>query len=217
MAVAAISAAPRSRRLRRLAAASLLGAGLAVTPASAHFILETPAASLAQNPIGDPQKLGPCGGTSQDAGTPTGVVTELTGGTTLHLKLRETVFHPGHYRVALAPTADHLPADPETVTRDGPRGPISVSARIDAQPAAPVLADGLFQHTAPPAQDSFWETDLRVPNVDCEECVLQVIQWMAEHGYNPDGGYTYHHCAAVRITRDPSLPADSEWAAFLSS
>src|SRR5690606_18241521 len=32
MAVAAISAAPRSRRLRRLAAASLLGAGLAVTP-----------------------------------------------------------------------------------------------------------------------------------------------------------------------------------------
>ena len=103
-----------SRRLRTLAAAAGLAAALAVAPASAHFVLETPAASLAQNTIGDPQKLGPCGGTSQDAGTPTGAVTELAGGSTLHLKLREAVYHPGHYRVALARTAAQLPADPET-------------------------------------------------------------------------------------------------------
>jgi hypothetical protein len=210
-----VPAASGSRRLRRLAAAAGLAAALAVAPASAHFVLETPAASLAQNAIGDPQKLGPCGGTSQDAGTPTGAVTELTGGSTLHLKLREAVYHPGHYRVALARTAAQLPADPETVTREGPRGPISVSAAIAAEPVPPVLADGLFVHTAPPAPGTFWEADLRVPNVDCQGCVVQVIQWMGEHGYNPDGGYSYHHCATVSVRRNPDLGTDRAWDAFL--
>src|SRR6187402_4012641 len=95
-----VPARPGSRRLRCLVTAVVLSA--AVAPASAHFVMESPAASLAQNTIGDPQKLGPCGGTSQDPGTPTGAVTKLTGGSMLHLKLREAVFHPGHYRVALA-------------------------------------------------------------------------------------------------------------------
>jgi len=211
-----VPAASGSRRLRCLAAA-VLSAAFAIAPASAHFVLETPAASLEQNVIGDPQKLGPCGGTSQDPGTPTGAVTELTGGSTLHLKLREAVYHPGHYRVALARTAARLPADPETLTREGSSGPVSVSAQIAANPAPPVLADGLFQHTEPPARGTFWEADLRVPNVDCKDCVVQVIQWMAEHGYNPDGGYTYHHCATVSITRNPELETDRAWDAFLRS
>src|SRR5690606_10253308 len=59
-----VPAVSGSRRLRYLAAAAALWAALAVAPASAHFVLETPAASLEQNAIGDPQKLGPCGGTS---------------------------------------------------------------------------------------------------------------------------------------------------------
>ena len=211
-----VPAASGSRRLRHLAAAAALAAAL-IAPASAHFVLETPAASLAQNAIGDPQKLGPCGGTLQDAGTPTGAVTELAGGSTLHLKLREAVYHPGHYRVALARTPAQLPDDPATVTREGPNGPLSVSAAIDVDPAPPVLADGLFPHTERPAPGTFWETDLRVPNVDCENCVVQVIQWMAEHGYNPDGAYSYHHCATVSITRDPDLATDEAWGAFLRS
>ena len=208
-------AASRSRRLRGLAAAAVFSTAFSIAPASAHFVLESPAASLEQNAIGDPQKLGPCGGTSQDAGTPTGAVTELTGGSTLHLKLREAVYHPGHYRVALARTAAELPADPETVTREGPRGPLSASAAIAADPAPPVLADGLFVHTERPAPGAFWEADLRVPNVDCEGCVVQVIQWMAEHPGVAEGGFSYHHCATVNITRDPDLETNRAWDAFL--
>jgi len=209
------SVASGSRRLRALAAVALFSAPFSIAPASAHFVLETPAASLEQNAIGDPQKLGPCGGTSQDAGTPTGAVTELADGSTLHLKLREAVYHPGHYRVALARTPDQLPADPETLTQEGPRGPISVSATIAADPAPPVLADGLFQHTAPPARGTFWEADLKLPNVDCKDCVVQVIQWMAEHPGVAEGGYTYHHCATVSIARNPELETDRAWAMFL--
>jgi hypothetical protein len=208
-------AAPRSRRLRGLAAAAALSAAYWIAPASAHFVLESPAASLEQNAIGDPQKLGPCGGTAQDAGTPTGAVTELAGGSTLHLKLRETVYHPGHYRVALARTAAQLPDDPETTTREGPRGPISASAAIAADPAPPVLADGLFVHTERPAPGTFWEADLTVPNVDCEGCVVQVIQWMAEHPGVAEGGFSYHHCATVNVTRNPDLEPDRAWDAFL--
>jgi hypothetical protein len=36
---------------------------------------------------------------------------------------------------------------------------------------------------------------------------------MAEHGYNKDGGYIYHHCAVLRITADPAKPIDTRWRA----
>ena len=53
-----------------------LGLALAALPtlAQAHFILLEPTSTLVQNQLGDPQKLGPCGGTSANAGTPTQVV-----------------------------------------------------------------------------------------------------------------------------------------------
>ena len=35
----------------------------------------------------------------------------------------------------------------------------------------------------------------------------------AEHGYNKDGGYIYHHCANLTITADPAKPADKHWPA----
>ena len=44
----------------------------------------------------------PCGGTNADFGKPTYAVTDVKGGTALHVKVQETVYHPGHYRIALA-------------------------------------------------------------------------------------------------------------------
>ena len=97
--------------------------------ADAHFTLVEPASWLMENRLGDPQKAGPCGGTSADAGTPTMTVTPVAGGSKLHIKVQETVFHPGHYRIALAVRSrTELPADPDVVTRDTEKGPWSVSA-----------------------------------------------------------------------------------------
>ena len=56
-----------------------------------------------------------------------------------------------------------------------------------------------------------WETDIQLPNINCEKCTLQVIQFMADHGYNQPGGYSYHHCADLQITADPSKPIDEDW------
>jgi hypothetical protein len=180
--------------------------------AMAHFHLLEPQSWLVEANNGDPQKLGPCGGTTANAGMPSGMVNKITGGSKLHIKLQETVFHPGHYRVALAVNSrDELPADPMTVTRDGDRGPQSVSASIESSPKIPVLADGLFVHTTRPA-DPF-ETDIQIPNISCPKCTLQIVEFMAEHGYNKDGGYFYHHCAEMQITADTSKPMDKGWPA----
>ena len=76
----------------------------AVVPAvtHAHFKLMEPASWLIEDGRGDPQKAGPCGGTNTDYGKPSYAVTQAVGGSRLHLKVLETIYHPGHYRVALA-------------------------------------------------------------------------------------------------------------------
>jgi hypothetical protein len=183
---------------------------LAAGPASAHFILVSPDSWLVENVLGDPQKAGPCGGASADPGTPTGKVTAMRGGDTLHIKVKETIYHPGHYRVALAVLdRKELPADPEATTREGPRGPISVSGKIDPAPKPPVLVDGLFIHNARPQTE--WETDVKLPNINCDKCTVQIIQFMEEHGLNKDGDFTYHHCADLKLTANPALPLDTGW------
>ena len=126
---------------------------MAVVPAAAygHFRLLEPTSWIIENERGDPQKAGPCGGTNADWGKPTNVIGKAVGGQKLHLRLQETVYHPGHYRVALAVNSrTELPLDPEATTRDSEKGPQSVSAVIQNPPPIPVLADGLFVHATRP-------------------------------------------------------------------
>ena len=207
---------------RFLSLSFALAATAAIAPfAWAHFRLLEPASWIEENNLGDPQKLGPCGGVSANPakgkaanpGTPTNMVTQAKGGQKLHIKLQETVYHPGHYRIALAVNSRaELPADPEVVTRDSDKGPWSVSARIDSAPKPPILADGLFAHNTKQG-DLLWETDVTLPNISCAKCTLQIIQFMAEHGRNGDGDFSYHHCAELQITADPAKPVDRGWPA----
>jgi len=188
-----------------------------VVPAAtyAHFRLLEPASWIVENERGDPQKAGPCGGTNADWGKPSYVIGKVTGGQKLHVRIQETVYHPGHYRVALAVNShNELPPDPETTTRDSEKGPWSVSALIQNPPQIPVLADGLFVHaTRPTGQLPPWETDVQLPNINCPKCTLQVVQFMAEHANNNPGGYSYHHCAELQIAADPTKPMDAGWPA----
>jgi hypothetical protein len=194
--------------------------GLALVPAvaQAHFKLLEPTSWIIENErLGDPQKAAPCGGTNTDAGTPSNVVNKAIGGQKVHVKLVETIFHPGHYRIALS-TSGHegLPADQEVQTRDNNGRPWSVSAAIMNPVHPPILADGLWPHTERPAQGApplTWETDIQLPNINCPTCTLQITEFMAEHGYNNPGGYIYHHCAEFQITADPSKPLDQGWPA----
>jgi len=190
--------------LSSLALAALAPLGMA------HFTLLEPASWLQEAPNGDPQKMGPCGGTSADPGKPSGMVTNVQGGEKLHIKLRETVYHPGFYRIALAVNSrDELPKDPEAKTEPTPNGPRSVSAAIQYPPLPPVLADGLFQHIS--RFDKEQETDVEIPNITCAKCTLQIVEFMAAHGLNKDGDYTYHHCAILQIRANPYKPIDTRF------
>jgi hypothetical protein len=196
---------------RWLLLSGIVMTGLCVR-ADAHFVLVEPSSTLVQDQRGDPQKLGPCGGTSANPGTATNTINTIKGGAPLHLKVMETVYHPGHYRVALAVNSvDELPADPQAATTDTDRGPRSVSAPVQNPAVAPVLADGLFVHTSKSA-DPF-EADIQIPNINCPKCTLQVVEFMAEHGVNADGGFYYHHCSNLAITADPSKPIDKRFPA----
>src|ERR1051325_1470119 len=122
---------------RACLAAVLFAAAPIVT--QAHFQLLAPASWIVENQLGDPQKAGPCGGTNADWGKPTWAVTQATGGSALHVKVNETIYHPGFYRVALAVNSPtELPADPEATTEQTERGPRSVSGKVMSPVQAPV-------------------------------------------------------------------------------
>ena len=191
----------------------ILVAGLTIAVqavTSAHFKLVEPASWLVENDRGDPQKAGPCGGSNTDWGKPSYIIGKAVGGQKLHIKVQETIFHPGHYRVALAVNSPaELPVDPKATTETTERGPRSVSGEIMNPVLVPVLADGLFPHSA--KVDTPLETDVTLPNISCKRCTLQVIQFMEQHGPNNPGLYTYHHCATIQITADPKKPIDAAW------
>jgi len=203
--------------MKRLAACALLSALLGLTPAvHAHFKLLEPASWIVENERGDPQKAAPCG--ADPKAEMSKAVGKATGASMLHLKLLETIYHPGHYRVALSVNSrDELPPDPMTFERTTEKGPRSVWAVIQSPPQIPVIADGLFQHYTRPATPQTYQADIRLPNITCPRCTLQVIQFMADHAYNQPGGYSYHHCADLQITADPSKPIDPGWPAVTTT
>jgi len=200
---------------RRNVPALLCGCALlwALAPvAIAHFRLLAPASWIEEGQYGDPQWLGPCGGTAADPGKPTGALTKVQGGEKLHIRIREMAYHPGFYRVALAVNSrDELPPDPEPRTEWSGTVERSVSGAIQYPPRPPVLADGLFPHIARFDKDQ--EADVAIPNINCSRCTLQVIEFMADHARNKEGDFTYHHCAVIQVQANPNQPIDTRFPA----
>jgi hypothetical protein len=163
--------------------------------AHAHFTLREPACYSEQDSFGSPQKSAPCGQADPGAmAVPTGAVTAYAVGGMLTLTIDETIFHPGHYRIAIANDMASLPADPPVTPGSTPCG----TTVIDPAPALPLLADGIFVHTAPFSGPQTMQIPLPA-GFTCDHCVLQVVEFMSDHGLNNPGGCFYHHCATVDV------------------
>lgn len=194
-----------SRRRAILLTAIVAGAASAAlcpSAAEAHFALQQPASYSEQNLLGDPQKSEPCG--QADPGNPlkeTGAVTTYRAGQKITLAIKETIFHPGHYRVQLAKSIADLPKDPP-VKADMTSA--CGSTTIQASPKLPLLADGLLPHTKSFGSPQMVQIQLPA-DFTCTKCTLQVAQFMSNHPLNNPGGCFYHHCATVTI-----LPADTD-------
>jgi hypothetical protein len=162
---------------------------------SAHLVLLEPPSWVVEDSLGNPQKEAPCGGSGSDV-SPSELVSTYRAGSIITVRWQETVGHPGHFRISLAKDRKDL-VDPPVLTTaaDGATG-VSISADIEDPPSYPVLMDGLFPRAvAYAAQTDPFVQQVQLPNEPCENCTLQVTQFMANHV----PGFFYHHCADVQI------------------
>src|SRR5207253_3377136 len=105
-----------------------------VGTAHAPFVLQAPASYDQIDSSGMPEKSAPCG--QADAGYPvvaTNAVTTVEQSGQLTIMVDEVVFHPGHYRVAIAPDMNSLPADPATNS-------LCSTVAVESSPMLPVIA-----------------------------------------------------------------------------
>ncbi len=180
----------RLTTLGTLSGLAIIAAAVTTNDAQAHFRLEVPAVMTEQNDLGDPQKTYACGG-GADAPL-TGDVTAYEAGETITITINETIYHPGHYRVSLAVNdVAELPPDPPITPMDGDD---CAMTEIMDPPVFPVIADGMIPHSSPfDGQQSF---EVTLPDdVECENCTLQVVQYMSMHG----APCFYYHCANISI------------------
>lgn len=171
---------------RALATLAAAVAVLATDRADAHFKLLVPADALSTNATGDPQKDAPCG---DAAGTPSGKVTKVGAGTRLVVRWAETIVHPGHFRISIAKNQSEFKT-PEPVVVDND----CKSVAIEDPPVAPTVADFVEDHETG-TSGATYQHEITVPEEPCEDCYLQVTQFMRQHA----PGCFYYHCAKIRI------------------
>jgi MYXO-CTERM domain-containing protein len=184
-----------SRTPALLAFAAVLLAG---SSALAHAVLMNP------QPLtnDDNAKSGPCGcyfGAGPEDpgedGSPAACpgsgykVTDLVVGQTLQVTWKETINHSGMFRVAIAPKA------------------INTVTRADLNNA--VYFEGADMNTV---QGGLVSTTITVPDTPCQNCVLQLRQFM-EGAASP----YYYSCAAVNITAPSGSASSSSSSASSSS
>ena len=146
-----------------------LGGLLLVTSAQAHIQLMAPA------PRHTSQKAGPCGKGPVD---PRGATaTTFKPGETITVTWKETVPHPGHFRIAFDENGQRF---------TDPTGP------NDVAPRPFVLKDNIADKTG---TQTYSET-VTLPNVQCTNCTLQLVQVMTDKQGNGWGNDDlYYQCA----------------------
>jgi hypothetical protein len=186
-------------RLLPLWAAVGLAAQLLARVAAAHIHLLEPEPRYPDAVAGE-NKNCPCGvGTAgrtcgkpeerSDPNRSADRATAVLGGSLLTVRLSEYVGHSGRFRVAFDPEGADV-AD--------------FNQHILADIADP---EGKLGNTG---NGSLWEISARLPNIDCNNCTLQVVQVMNGDTVDPVadtvGQSTYYQCADLELTHDPSLP-----------
>jgi hypothetical protein len=129
----------------------------------------------------------------------TEIVTDYTGGETITLTFEEYINHPSYYRVALDVEGDDsFPMRPEEEVQQEGDDPASI------HPVSDVTDTGLdvyilqyYMDDLSPAfmQRQMYSTEVTLPNIDCQNCTLQLIQFMYD-----DKDPHYFQCADITIT-----------------
>jgi MYXO-CTERM domain-containing protein len=146
------------------------------TVAQAHIQLTYPTQRYTD------QKYGPCG-RQNDTGRGDAVTT-LPPGATITVTWDETINHPGHFRISF--------------DADGQDDFVDPAGFDDFYTADSVLADNI-EDTPLGGPSSF---EITLPNIECSNCTLQVVQVMTDKPPYGDGNDLYYQCADLILTAD---------------
>ncbi len=157
---------------------------LAAASAQAHVRLKYPTPRYAEVP-GDADaqlKFGPCGVTGDSRTSDTSRISVFEPGETITVQFTETINHSGFFRISF-----------DDDGQDSFQFPTS-PADIESTPVLPVLVDNIADHQA-----GDYTQQLTLPNMECENCTLQLIQVMTDG--NNTGPWTaddiYFQCADI--------------------
>ena len=145
---------------------------LVAGPASAHLSLTSPP------PRTDSLKKGPCGAGPGDARGPT--VATFKPGETITVTWDEYIDHPGHFRIAF--------------DADGQDDFFDPASFEDVSGGPGVLMDGIADK-----KGGDYSVEVTLPAVECDNCVLQVIQVMTDKKPYGDGNDLYYQCADIAL------------------
>ena len=185
--------------------------------ASAHISIDDGGTHRARYPASE-QKNGPCGRLNGTRGTN---VYTYEPGQTITVKFKEVIPHPSYFRFAFDVDGDDgfkMPASitPIDPTRACPYNAADQCGTSDFYNTPEVLPnmDNIGRHLANqlPA-NGIWEFQVKLPDVECDNCTLQLIQVMEDviHGaYNPAPGHpadspyiedNYRQCIDIVLKR----------------
>lgn len=125
------------------------------------------------------QKSSPCGGSCDSRSDRVSV---FEPGETITVRWDETINHPGHYRIAFDDDGSDDFADPADFDD------------IQDPPVLPVLLDGIADKNG-----GIYEVQVTLPDVECENCTLQLIQMMTEKGPTYGDNDLYYRCADLAL------------------
>jgi hypothetical protein len=183
-------------RVRFLQSISGLTLTLLVGTASAHVELMTPPPRLAGQAGGNALKQKPCG---QSSNMRTEMVTTFKPGEVIEIKIKEYIDHPGYFAVAFDADGDNdfpFPIanmdDVDEATHD-PKALFPLNDKVLGFHLD--TADGNCAASA----DKTCTISVKLPNIQCQNCTLQVTQFMTDKlGDGNDNEY-YYQCADIKL------------------
>jgi hypothetical protein len=178
-----------------------VGALLAASQAHAH--IETVGDLMSR---GGDQKSTPC-----DGARGAGEVYTFQPGVTIKLQISETIPHPGYFRIAFDQDGqDDFVTPAGTSGENGSCGgdPKCGPGKEDYCNNASVLYDNLDPHASGGGSilmPKMYTWNVTLPNVECENCTLQIIQMMNDldiHSRPYPADDIYHRCIDITLKKD---------------
>ncbi|RYZ05272.1 MAG: hypothetical protein EOO73_20865 [Myxococcales bacterium] len=164
--------------------------------ARAHVDLVSPPPRQPGQAGGNQLKLKPCGQTTNKR---TATVTTFSPGQQVEIKMKEYIDHPGYFAVAFDEDGDdsfvfpRANMDSVNPTTDDPKALFPV----DGMKVLGLRLDSEKNCASEP--DKTCTLSIKIPNVNCQNCTLQLTQFMYDKVGDDNDNEYYYQCADIKI------------------